>query len=213
MDAFVAAILLRLTGFDEFREDAHANPPGGERGETDKGVRGEGNAVVGADPIGEAIFFEQAGEDGFGAENSRGMESLATGEITAEAVGDGEGEAIFTLPGLELAFEISGPEVVWGEDRAGGFAWVGQSGDASGEWDHAAAFEDILNRGTSRQIPSWVLAIFDFEKLLSTPSQVTAAELEEDGGDLGIGLVRGMNWPSAGVFDGMLFVGELRIMK
>jgi hypothetical protein len=75
-------------------------PPGGEGGETGGSVGGEGNTVVGADPIGKAVLFEQAGEDGFCAGNSGGMNGLAADEETAEAVGDGEWEAVHAVRGF-----------------------------------------------------------------------------------------------------------------
>ena len=52
MHAFVTTVLLGFAGFDEFREDAEADPPGGEFGEPGERCGGEGSAVVGANPFG-----------------------------------------------------------------------------------------------------------------------------------------------------------------
>jgi hypothetical protein len=57
-----------------------------------EGVGGEGNAVVGADTIGEAVFLKQTRKDCFGAENSGGMMRWAADEVEAEVIGEGEGE-------------------------------------------------------------------------------------------------------------------------
>ncbi len=110
--ALMASVLLGLAGLDELREDAKTNPPCRERRETGERVGGEGNAVVSADPDGEAEFLEEAGEDRFSAKNSRGMECLAAEQETTVAIGDGEGVAVNPVTGFELALEISAPDIV-----------------------------------------------------------------------------------------------------
>ncbi len=126
---------MRLAGLDELRKDPQPNPPGGKGGEASEGVGGERDAVVGADPVGQAIFFKEAGEDGFCAGNSRGMKALAADDVAADVIGDGEGEAIDTVAGLELPLEISTPEVVGSEDGIGGFAGMANAAAAPGPWD------------------------------------------------------------------------------
>lgn len=52
MHAFMAAVLLRFAGFDEFRQHAETNPPGRERRQARERVGGEWHAVIGADALG-----------------------------------------------------------------------------------------------------------------------------------------------------------------
>jgi hypothetical protein len=174
---FVAAILLGFPGLDEFREYAEANPPSRERGETGKSVSGEGDAVVGADSVGESEFIEEAGEDGFGAENSRGMEGLAANKVAAEVVGDGEGEAIDAVDGFELALEIRAPKIVGSRGGGGGGGFTGMS-DAtmvSAEGHRVIAFEDILDGGPAGKIPGRVGAMDNGKDLLAAPGGVLSA--------------------------------------
>jgi hypothetical protein len=50
MHAFMPAVLLRVAGLDVLDLDAEPEPPDGEFGEVEEGIRtGEGNAVIGAD--------------------------------------------------------------------------------------------------------------------------------------------------------------------
>lgn len=201
MHAFMAAILLWLPGLDQFGEDAKTDPPGGKGGKASQGVGGKGNAIVGADPDGETEFLEETGEDRFRPRNSCGMETLASEKKAGIPVGDGEGEAIFTVSGFELALEISGPEVIWGQDQAGGFTGMSDSASPTANGDHAAAFEDILNGGASGKIPSGVSAMNDFKKFLSAPGRMPSSELEEGGDNLRIGLIWRMVWFSWQIFE------------
>ncbi len=60
MHAFMPTILLRMTGLDAFDGDAQTQPPDGELGEVEQGVRrGEGDTVVGAHTARQAALLEQ----------------------------------------------------------------------------------------------------------------------------------------------------------
>src|SRR5437016_1027100 len=59
MHAFMAAVLLRVARFDALDLDTEPEPPDGELGEVEEGIRtGEGNAVIGADGFGQAELLE-----------------------------------------------------------------------------------------------------------------------------------------------------------
>jgi hypothetical protein len=58
--ALMAPVLLRSTWLDALNIDAEPQPPDGELGEVEQGVwASEGNAVIGADGIGQAALAEQ----------------------------------------------------------------------------------------------------------------------------------------------------------
>ncbi len=60
MHAFMAAILLRMTGFDSLDANAEAKPPDGEFAEIEQSVRGsEGHTVVAADVGGQATLLKK----------------------------------------------------------------------------------------------------------------------------------------------------------
>jgi len=189
MHAFMSSVLLRLAGLDKLWEHAEADPPRGERREASQGVGGEGNAVVGADPDGETEFLEETGENRFRPRNSRGMETLAAEEIAAVAIGDGEWVAINSVAGFKLAFEISTPDIVRSQDRAGGFARMPDPASISSNGNHAAALQDVLNGSPCRKTPSWMALMNDFEELFPAPGWVMAAEFEKSFNNLGIGLI------------------------
>jgi hypothetical protein len=64
--ALVSAVLVRGSGLSKLGQDAEPDPPDGQRGETPERLGGEGDAVIGADPPGQAILAEEALEDGTG---------------------------------------------------------------------------------------------------------------------------------------------------
>ena len=175
MHPFVAAILLGLPGLDKFWKDPEANPPSGKGGETGQGVGSEGDAIVGADAVGESEFFEEAGEDGFGAENSRGMEGLAANEVAAEVVGDGEGETIDAVNGFELALEIRAPKIVGARGGGGGFTGMSDATMVSAEGHKVIAFEDILDGSPAGKIPGRVGTMDDLEDFLAAPGGMLSA--------------------------------------
>ena len=199
---FVAPILLRFPGLDELGKDPQADPPGGKGGEPGEGVGGEGDTVIGSDSDRQTILFEQTGEDGFCAENSGGMKGLATEEIAAEAVGDGEGEAIDAVRGFELALEISTPDVVRREDGGGGFAGMTDAAAKSADGNHIVAFEDFLDRGAAGEIPAGVSSMDDREDLFSTPGRMLAAQFQQRVYNLRIGFIGEVARFARKVFEG-----------
>ena len=61
MHALVAAVLLRVAGLDALDLDAEPQPPDRELAEPVEGIgTGEGDAVVGADGLGQAELLETA---------------------------------------------------------------------------------------------------------------------------------------------------------
>ena len=62
--AFMAPVLLRLSGLDAFDADAEAQPPDRQGAEAEQGIGGgEGDTVIGADGLGEPIGVEGLLED------------------------------------------------------------------------------------------------------------------------------------------------------
>ena len=200
--AFVAPILLRFAGLNELGKDPQTDPPGGKGGEPGEGVGGEGDTVIGSDSDGQTVLFEQTGEDGFCAENSGGMKGLASDEIAAEAVSDGEGEAVHAVRGFELALEISTPDVVRREDGAGGFAGMTDAAAISADGNHIVAFEDFLDRGATGEIPAGVPNMDDREDLFATPGRMLAAQFQQCDDNLRIGFIREVVGFARKVFEG-----------
>jgi len=84
MHALVAAVLLRMAGLDALDLDAQPEPPDGELGEVEEGIRtGEGNAVIGTDGLWQPELLE----DGLECRESIGFlgagERLASEQVTA----------------------------------------------------------------------------------------------------------------------------------
>src|SRR5436190_1023249 len=77
--AFVATVLLWVSGLDALDANAYAQPPHRELGEAEEGAAArERNAIVAADGAGEAKFLEGALEDGKSILFLGAVQSLAT---------------------------------------------------------------------------------------------------------------------------------------
>jgi hypothetical protein len=108
--ALMAAILLRPAGLDEFDGNTEPEPPGGQPGEVEHGIgTGEGDAVVGANRLGQAAL----GERPLGCREGQ----LLTVDSSAShkkqeargMVGDRQRVAIVSIVELELALEVGAP--------------------------------------------------------------------------------------------------------
>ncbi len=201
MHAFVTTVLLGFAGLDEFREHAEANPPGRERREPSERGGGEGSAVIGANPFGQAVLLEEPRKDGFGSGGCGRMEGLAAQEIAAEGVGDREGETIKSIAGFELPFEVGRPEIVGCEDGARGLSGMTDTPAVAGFGYHAVPLHNVADGGAARQIPSRVALVDDREELLAAPGGMAAAGFEECPYDLGCGFIRRMPGFSGAFFE------------
>jgi len=201
MHAFMATVLLGFAGFDEFRKDTEADPPGGELGEPGERGGGEGSAVVGADSLGQTIFVEEPGKDGLGTNGGGRVKRLAAEEIAAESIGNCKWEAIQSIAGFELSFEVSRPEIVGCEDGAGGLSGMTDTSAAAGFWYHAMTLQNVADGSAAWQMPSRVTFMDDCEELLATPGGMAAASFEKGLNDLGCGFIRRMLGSSGAFFE------------
>ena len=100
MHALVAAVLLRVSWLDALDGDAESEPPDGELGEVEEGIRaGERDAVVGPDGLREAALPEELLEGRDGEVFSGGVEGFAEQEEARGMVGDGERVAVLPVAG------------------------------------------------------------------------------------------------------------------
>ena len=108
---FMAGVLLRLAGLDAFDADAELQPPDGKPAESEQGMgAGEGNAVIGADGVGQAEGLEGVLEHLKGTVFLGGFEALAGEQVAASLVGDGQRVAVFAIAQQELALEVGTPQ-------------------------------------------------------------------------------------------------------
>lgn len=122
MHAFMAAILLWFTGFDELRHDAEPDPPRGQLREPGKGVGGKGHAVVSADALWQSKFLEQTSEHRFCLCHAGGAERLAAKQEAAKAIGHSKRIAVQSIAGFELPLKVGTPHIVGSKDLADGLA-------------------------------------------------------------------------------------------
>jgi hypothetical protein len=154
MPAFMAAVLLGFAGLDALGEDTQEDPLGGELGEPAQGVGGKGHTVVGADALGQTVLFEQAGEYWLGLGHTGRREGLTAEEKAAVAIGHGERITIEPVARFEVALEIGAPDIVGGQDLAGGLPRMANVSTVSCLGHQAMAAEDIANRGARGYRPA-----------------------------------------------------------
>ncbi len=110
--AFMGAILLWTTRSDALVGDAELKPPNVKVSQTVNACGSEGGAVVAADRVGEAMLSKQAQELVLDASCLHIRQAMATKQVAAEVVDDGERVAGSAVAHEELPFEIDGPNLV-----------------------------------------------------------------------------------------------------
>ena len=113
MHAFVAAILLRMTGLDAFNANARAEPPDGELAPVKQGMGGsKRNAVIAADVGGQSTLPEKPFQRGKSIVFAGRGESFAAQQISAGVIGDLERVTVLVVAEQELTLVIGAPELV-----------------------------------------------------------------------------------------------------
>src|SRR5688572_13997531 len=109
MKPLVPTILLGTTRFDQLGPDAELDPPDGELGEArDRGAR-KRIAVVGADPLRQAVLAEEVAETPDRGCEIEKQHAAAVEQEAGVAVLDRERIAEIAVAGPELALEVGRP--------------------------------------------------------------------------------------------------------
>jgi hypothetical protein len=110
--------------------------------------RGKGRAVVTADRVGEAVLSKQSQESAFDASGLHIRQAMATEQVAAEVVDDGERVAVSTVAHEEFAFEIHGPDLIRSGGVEGRSSWMLPASVASPRTDAAVTFKNIEDRAS-----------------------------------------------------------------
>jgi hypothetical protein len=94
---------------------------------------------------------------------------MATEQVAAEVVDDGERVAVSSVAHEELAFEIHGPDLVGSGGVEGRRAWMLPAPVTSPRTDAAVAFENIEDRAACRQGQAGKTLLEPFQDLSRTP--------------------------------------------
>lgn len=100
--ALMASVLLGMGGLDDLGVDARADPPDRQPRQAAERRRGEGDAVVGAEDLRQAVLVEEPGEDRFRRPVGGGAQSLVAEQVATEAVHDRERVAVDPVARPEL---------------------------------------------------------------------------------------------------------------
>src|SRR5688572_11733028 len=107
MHAFMAAVLLRVTGLDALDRDAEAEPPDRHLGQVEQGIRaGKGNAIVGTNGLRHAPLLEELLEGRDSEILAGGVQSFTKQQEARGVVGDGQRIAVLPIAEPELTIEV-----------------------------------------------------------------------------------------------------------
>src|SRR5262245_28847200 len=113
MHAFMAAVLLWMARPDPLDLDPQPQPPDRQLTEIEEGIRrGEGNAVIRANGLGQSEVGEDAFEGTEGIELPGGFHSLARQQIAGGIVGNGERIAVAPVAQEKLSLVVRAPQVI-----------------------------------------------------------------------------------------------------
>ena len=169
--------------------DPELQPPDVEATEPMDARGGERRAVVGADRIRKPTGSEQPAEVRLHSIAADIIEALAAEEIAAEVVDDGQGIAVDAVAHPELALEIDRPDLVGSVGAQWSGARMLPGASAPAVVDVAVAGEDVEDRAARRPGALRVAGAKTLEDLAWAPA-VAAVFLEDEGDDIGGGLVR-----------------------
>jgi hypothetical protein len=103
---------LRLTRFNEFRNNAQPNPPDGESRKSSRNDRSEGGTIVRAYAKRKSVLVKKSVEHHVSFRAVWSKKGLACQDRSTEGVHDGKRIAVDTIGCLEMAFEVNGPKVI-----------------------------------------------------------------------------------------------------
>jgi hypothetical protein len=177
--ALMATVLLRLTGLDELGQDAQADPPGRKRRQTRQAHGGERCAVVRANARGQAVLSEDPHEYGLGFMRRRRLQRLALEQEAAVAVGNGQRIAVSAIERLELALEVSAPDLVGRVNRGVRLAGMPDRPSTAFMGDQAMAIENVVDRRPMRPGPVRIALASDRKQLLAAPGRVMSTRIQD----------------------------------
>jgi hypothetical protein len=110
-------------------------------------------AVIAANGIGKSVLPKQPQKLSVNAVGSHVRQCFATKEVTTEVVDDGQGIAVETISGEELAFEIDGPNLVGCGGVEGSCSGMLPAAASSARPNAVMPLENVENRAARRQSP------------------------------------------------------------
>jgi hypothetical protein len=179
LHARVAAVLVRLTGFDELRQAAQARPPRGSPGQPGQGVGGEWHAVVGAATPRQAECFEHTHEYGVSRRDARRCQGVAAEGKAAVAIGNRQWIAIVAVTGLEVPCEVGTPHLGRCSHGAGGVARMPADAAPVLLGHQAVAAEEVTDGRAGRPRPAGMASAQDRHPLLGAPGGMPTPCVEE----------------------------------
>src|SRR6202042_2795302 len=113
MHAFLAAILLGVTGLDPFDADTEPEPPDRQFAPVEQGLGGsEGNTVSAADAGWQAALLKKPFQHGESVVFLGGRQGFTGEQKTAGGIGGGQRIAVLTIAQQELSLVIGAPQLV-----------------------------------------------------------------------------------------------------
>src|ERR1700675_4646942 len=138
MHAFMAAILLGVTGLDPFDADTEPEPPERQFAQVAQGLSGsKGNTVIATDAGRQAALFKKPFQQSESAVFSGGRQGCAGEQKTAGVIGDCQRIAVLPISEQELALIVGAAQLV-------GPLAQRQSGSLSTATQSTAAFDQAM---------------------------------------------------------------------
>jgi hypothetical protein len=211
MQARVAAVLLRCARCDALRQEAQADPPGGQLGQPGEGVGGKGHAVVGAEALRPAECFAHAHEDRLGLPHTGGGEGFAPKQEATVAIGDGQRRSGAAVPGLEVPCEVGTPHLVGGSHVAGRLARMPNDAALAPLGHQIVAAEDVTDRRAGWPGPAGIAWAEDRHSLLRPPGRMPAPGVEDRRHQVVRRVAGRRAWPTRARFEALRAVREIAV--
>ena len=140
--AFVTPVLLWPTRLDALGHDAQPDPPDRQARETGRAGARERHAVVGAQPLGQAVAAKHSLEGGPCLRTPCARQRPTVEQVARAVIHDGQGVAPALIPGEKLPLEVSTPQRIGRLDAIDDAAKGGHPPAKAPGCDQAGSFED-----------------------------------------------------------------------
>src|SRR6202041_3126226 len=184
MHAFLAAILLGVTGLDPFDADTEPEPPDRQFAPVEQGLGGsEGNTVSAADAGWQAALLKKPFQHGESVVFSGGRQGFTGEQKTAGVIGDCQRIAVLVISQQELALVVGAPQLVGplAQRQSGSLGTTTQSTAA---FDQAMAIEHRMDGTFGRAGNTGEPAQQALPDFASTPAGVLVLYVQDEVFDL-----------------------------
>jgi hypothetical protein len=182
--AFMAAVLRRPPGLDQFRQDPQAHPPRESVDNRAKVVVANGTPLSVRIRVGSPYSLNSRVKIGLAASTAVEARAWQPKEIAAEPIRHGQWVAVPAGARPEVPLVVGTPDIVGSEHLARRLPGMSKAAALASNGHHPMPAQDVARCGAARERPPRMALLQQGGELLAAPARVPAPGLEDRAHDL-----------------------------